>query len=364
MDHKCRYKIRKTVLLAFMMVLVSGAFSASFAVETYLQEEWCLNPNIYSEVVENENFTVPLYEYERGSRTKKNTITTKRAGGKSVTFKTLYLLPMRYQAAHWGNPQSIEFSGDGRYLYVVYTEWQNSVRGWIVRYDLKLLKKYKISFKQLQTATMVGKSKLNKKMKKCIKVGKPFITGHGQGFAFNPVTKELWEIQDRGIPMKAGAYTTLQRINKNSLVPDAKIAFRLKSTVAMGRNLAFDSEGNAYFNTYTGGGNWPGSVKIYKGRISTKSVSFELISQGIRFNAGTHSQGLGYNSVSNRLVIISDGCIQSVPVGRLGLLNPEDVWQTTFSTKREFEGITFDREGYAYLICNRNSEVFKSTQVY
>jgi hypothetical protein len=180
----------------------------------------------------------------------------------------------------------------------------------------------------------------------------------------NPVTGELWEIKDTSMEVDHGAYATLQRINKDTLTPDAAIKFRLKNTVTMGHNLTFDSSGAAYFFTYAESGEWEGSLKIYKGWISTESVNFELIPQGLMNSPGTHSQSIGYSPITDRLVFVADGCISSVPADKLGALEPGDVWQTKFSTNREFEGIMFDADGYAYLLTNRNSEIFMSTEVY
>jgi hypothetical protein len=314
--------------------------------------------------VENKNFYVSTYGYGSGKRDKVNVIKTSKADNKSVTFKTKYMLPVKFRTPQWHNPQSMTMDDETGYLYVMYTASAGSNTGWIVRYDTRRLAKYKINYKQLGKATRSGNSALNKKLKKCIKYGPKFTTGHGQSLAFNPVTRELWEVKDTSMEADPGAYATLQRINKSTLKPDAAIKFRLKSTVTMGHNLTFDDSGNAYFFTRVGSGEWAGCIRIYKGWISKNSVNFELIPQGIRYSPGTQSQGIGYSSVADRLVFVSDGCISSVPVEKLGELEPGDVWQTKFRTNREFEGILFDADGYAYLLTNKGSEVLKSTEVY
>jgi hypothetical protein len=355
---------RGVVAFAFACALIMGMTIQVSAVSTITQSEWCLDPSAYTSVVQNKNFYVNEYKYGYGKEGKSNTISTSKADGKSVTFKTKYLLPRRYVSAFWGNPQSMALDNETGYLYVLYTVKEDSTKGWILRLDTKKLAKNKITFKQLALATKSGKEKLDKKIQECIKYGPKFTTGHGQSLAFNPATKELWEIQDMSMKISPGSYATVQRISTSSLKPDAAIKFRLKDTVTMGHNLTFDSEGNAYFYTYMGSGPWTGSVKIYKGQISTDKVHFELIPQGVKNAPGEHSQGLGYDANTNRLVFVVDGCLASVPVDKLGELKPSDVWQTKFKTKREFESVVFDDDGYAYLLSNRDPEVFKSTAVY
>jgi hypothetical protein len=358
---------RLAVVAALVCALVAGTAVQASAVSTTKQTAWCLDPSEFTSVVSNKNFHRGDYNYGYGSK-KTNTIKTSKSDNKKVTFKTKYRLPLFFESKSeskkWGNPQSMARDNETGYLYVLYTVKEGSNTGWIVRYDTERIADYKIKYNELDKANKSDKSELNEKLKKCIKVGPRFTTGHGQSLSFNPVTQELWEIKDTDMKIKPGSYATLQRINTSTLKPDAAIEFRLKYTVTMGHNLTFDSEGNAYFYTYVNGGEFNDSVKIYKGQVSTDSVHFELIPQGLKYNPGTHSQGMGYSAESNRLVLVADGCIVSVPVDKLGDLEPSDVWQTQFKTNREFENVTFDEDGYAYLLTNRNPEVFKSTEVY
>ncbi|MDR1042967.1 MAG: hypothetical protein LBL54_03590 [Clostridiales Family XIII bacterium] len=351
-------------LSALICVLVMSTVIQASAISTKTQSSWCLFPSDFTSTVKNKDFHVKEYKYGYGKKNAVNYIKTSKSDNRRVTFKTRYLLPTKYVSQRWGNPQSMTMDNETGYLYVLYTVRADSSTGWIVRYDTRRLAEYKISYKQLATATKSGNSALDKKLKRCIKYGPKFTTGHGQSLSFNPVTGELWEIKDTTMNVKPGSYATLQRINTSTLKPDAAIKFRLKSSVAMGHNLTFDSEGNAYFFTYSGSGKWKGSVKIYKGWISKDSVNFELIPQGLKHNPGPHSQGMGYDEYRNRIVLVADGCIVSVPVDKLGELKPGDVWQTNFKTKREFENVTFDKDGYMYLISNRDPELFRSTEIY
>ncbi|MDR1292522.1 MAG: hypothetical protein LBJ91_03890 [Clostridiales Family XIII bacterium] len=356
--------VRLAAVAALVCVLVMCTVISASAASTVTQSDWCLSPSAYTSVVDNKDFHVNSYKYGAGKRDEANVIETSQSDGKKVTFKTKYLLPINFKTPRWSNPQSMAMDENTGYLYVLYTTKADSNTGWIARYDTKKLAKNKISYKDLATAKLSGDSALEKKMRDCIKYGPQFTTGHGQSLSFNPVTKELWEIKDTSMSVNPGAYATVQRINKSTLKPDAAIKFRLKSTVTMGHNLTFDSSGNAYFYTYTGSGEFEDSLKIYKGWISTSAVNFELIPQGLKNSPGSHSQGIGYNPVSDRLVFVADGCISSVPVDKLGHLSPSDVWQTKFKTNREFESVTFDKDGHAYLLTNRGPEIFRSTGVY
>ena len=231
-------------------------------------------------------------------------------------------------------PQSMAVSPDGQIAYImcVYkgaASKENSWRGYVVKYSIP--------------------------QKKVIKKGPVFTTGHGQAMAINPKNGQLWFV---GAPKTVK--TNLQQINTVTLLPVKRINFKLKSTVPMGNNLAFDKKGNVYFYTRSGGGWAPKNcLKIYKGKIKAKSVKFKLIMQGIKNPPGPIGQSLGYNPKSNRLYFVDDGEIISVPVSKLGKLKPKHVRTTVFGGAREFESITFDRAGRGYFLTNRPYEIMK-----
>ena len=231
-------------------------------------------------------------------------------------------------------PQSMAVSPDGQiaYLMCVYkgaASKENSWKGYVVKYSIP--------------------------QKKVLKKGPVFTTGHGQAMAMNPKNGQLWFI---GAPKKVK--TNLQQIDTNTLLPVKRINFKLKSTVPMGNNLAFDKKGNVYFYTRSNGGWAPKHcLKIYKGKIKARSVSFKLIMQGIKNPPGQIGQSLGYNPRFNRLYFVDDGEIISVPVSKLGKLKKKHVRTTVFSGAREFESITFDRAGRGYFLTNRPYEIMK-----
>ena len=70
---------------------------------------------------------------------------------------------------------------------------------------------------------------------------------------------------------------------------------------------------------------------------------------------------MGYNPQSNRLYMVSDSVVISVPVAKLGKLKPADVHTTIFNCKREFEGIAFDAEGNGHILVNKQVELMAAT---
>ena len=325
-----------TTILAGIMVLSMTA--PCFAVETHKQSGHALksyDSSSYS-VVNNANMTMPLYDYQRANSESLNS--TK---GKEMNFRShLYLSSV---GVH--NPQSIAVTPDGHYAYVM-ESWKNTAKeecNWIGRVYRIDLSAYFLN----DESARLGND--------YVKVGPKFAVGHGQAMAYNPKTKELWYVQKA--KMKD---SNLKRINLETLEPDKEISFRLRDNTRMGNTLAFDKDGNCYFYTRNLSSKWApkNSIKIYKGTIGDTSVSFELVNQGIRYAPGAIGQSMGYDPRRNRLCIISDGGITTIPVEKLGNLSPEDVETTIFEgQKREFEGLSYDKRGIGYFITNRPYEI-------
>ena len=148
-----------------------------------------------------------------------------------------------------------------------------------------------------------------------------------------------------------------------TLKPDRKYTFKFKKTVKMGNNLAFDKKGRCYFFSYSGGGWSPkGTIKIYQGKITKKNkVRFKLIMQGIRNPLSKNIQSMGYNPYNNRLYMVSNCAIMSVPVSKLSKLKNGDVHSTIFTGNREYEGISFDARGNGYLLMNKMPEICRTS---
>ncbi|MFC6275080.1 hypothetical protein ACFQET_06070 [Levilactobacillus tangyuanensis] len=319
--------------------------------------------------VNNKNLFVKRYSFKTSYSNIFQTTPTSlhSTKGKKATFKSNVFLPVTYnRSADWGNPQSEVITKDGKTLYELITTSSQRSTGWIVKYNLGALRsKYGISTSHmdaLRRATYDHATKqltsTDKAILKNVKVGPKFNTGHGQSLSMNPKNGQLWFIGKPG-----AVKSNVQQVSTSSLKPTKKINFTLKSTVAMGSNLTFDKKGNAYFFTYSNGGWAPkGAVKIYQGKINSKSVKFHLVMQGLRNRPGTKPQAMGYNAKRNRLYFVSDGSISSIPVSKLGHLKASQVEASKFSGSREFEGLQFTSNGNGYLMSNKGAELLKTSK--
>ncbi len=368
-----RKRILPVFLILFMVLAVVRPTEVSSAgIETYTQKGNALEPyekpvKTYYTVVENKNLTVEKYDYEV-TASQKLKITAGRKKGSSLK-SFLYVgkvnnkgeknLTLVKKFAEVQNPQSVAITPDGHYAYIMYVDKSSASnelnwKGYVIRYDLEgISKNHKAEIKKGKAITLTTADF------KYIKKGPTFVTGHGQAMAYNPATKELWFI---GAPKSIK--TNLQRINTSTLKPDKKINFTLSDTVPMGNNLAFDSEGNAYFYTRVANNNWPtapkDSIKIYKGTIGKKSVSFRIFMQGIKYPPGPIGQSFTYNPSNDRLYLVDDGAIMSVPVSKLGKLKPSDVRVSILehsTTRRESEGLAFTADGQGYYLTNKQPEL-------
>ncbi|WP_318766349.1 hypothetical protein [Lactiplantibacillus carotarum] len=289
-------------------------------------------------------------------------------------FKTAIYLPIDYKGfnrkAILGNPQSAAFSKDDRYLYVMYVDNQQASdanqSGWVIRYDWTALTKLVNAkgstmdmvrratnhyYKGTQTAT-------DKKVLKCMKVGPEFKSGHAQSLALNPKNNQLWFVKSY-----KSQTAVVERLSTSTLKPNAAVSFTMNATVHMGSTLTFDSAGHAYFWTQTQSA-WPtaplNSVKLYQGTISTSKVRFKLIMQGLRKVPGQTLQSISYNTQNNRLYLVSDESIFSVPVNKLGHLATSDVGCSNFSGRREFEALVWKHQSNAgYLLTNKGPELMQ-----
>lgn len=316
------------------------------------------------------------YSKTKGFEIKKSTIKTKV--GKKYTFITKYFLPMSWKnggkngkTEYWYNCQSLVVKG--KYIYVYTSAGYGSSKGFIIRYDTKILDKYnkgKDLYKLRKLGTCMRKgiklTEEQKKIKKGIKIGKIFIGGHGQSLTYDPKSKSLWMWQDNNYKstslklIKIGAKTL-----KPYLIYKFKANFKGKYLTAF-HNLAFDKNGNFYTDkTIKTKKNPLGSSYIFSGKLIDNKIQMKLLTI-IKNRPGTYSQSLAINQKNNRLYLVLDGVIYSIPLNKLinGNLNLNNFYYTVFATKREFEGISFDKQGRAYLFILRGSEILKSNQIY
>ncbi|MBW1604851.1 hypothetical protein [Lactobacillus sp. Sy-1] len=186
--------------------------------------------------------------------------------------------------------------------------------------------------------------------------------GHGQTLSYNPVTKNLYLAQDETSgDLASNANNVVTELDANTLQPVKQFNFQLlhnNLNYAI-HTLTFDNDGNAYFGRKSGS-----KYQIFKGQFNetTGQVNFSPVPQTINWG-GKHNQGLTYNPVNNRLYIVSDDIITSVPADKLGAgtVQPSDINYISFNTGREFEDLTFDSQGYGYLLMLWKPEILKTT---
>ena len=67
----------------------------------------------------------------------------------------------------------------------------------------------------------------------------------------------------------------------------------------------------------------------------------------------------GYDPKNNRIYMVSNSAVLSVPVAKLSkkALKPADVWTTQFDVNREFEDFELDKDGNYYLLVNKYPEI-------
>lgn len=327
----------------------------------------------------NRNYDIsPFFESTNGIETEKNLIKT-IDGNRNYTFKTEYFLPMAWKEPkntgtneYWYNCQSIAMHG--KYMYVLTSSGYNLNKGFIVRYDTDILKKYNLTTSNLSAMRDLGydlqqNDKLTKDqeaIKKAIKVGPVFNTGHGQSLSYNSKDNSMWMWQDDG----SNSSLKLMNIDMDELKPKKIYNFSVtinNHKIKKFNNLAFDKDGN-FYTDYTKklGNNSEGSSIIFKGKvINDTSVEIEHLAT-IKNCPGTYSQSLAINPTTNYMYLVSDGVFYTMPLDKLNnkTITKQDLHYSVFDTNREFEGISFDNKGNGYLLTLRGTEVLKSTEIY
>lgn len=195
---------------------------------------------------------------------------------------------------------------------------------------------------------------------------RPFQGGHGQSLAYNCVKRTLWLLVDPEGSIHKGRF---DQISLKTLKPIHHIHFRMKSDEALGDSLTFDNDNHVYNENRIWSYNSTKRFKqdnivLYRGALNRHHVKFNLIKQGIRHAVGHIVQALAYNPRTRRLYIEANDAFLSVPVQKLGHLRPKDVRETIMRQHREYEGLSFDRRGFAYILMNGPKEIMKSTRIF
>ncbi|RBQ22874.1 hypothetical protein ALNOE001_14550 [Candidatus Methanobinarius endosymbioticus] len=129
----------------------------------------------------------------------------------------------------------------------------------------------------------------------------------------------------------------LMRIDKNTLEPNRiyKAPAKLNNKkIGKLHNLSFDNDGNFYTDYIKKTDSNPSSSStIIVGKISNDSVKLKPLLT-IENRPGTCPQSVAVNLVTNRLYLVSDGAIYTMPIGKHLKYNisKENLTYTVFNT--------------------------------
>ena len=316
----------------------------------------------------------PGFTKNGGIETKKNVIKTNNVKGvnKAYTFETEYylILGWKNELKKWHNAQSMAM--DGRYLYtMVFSKNLKTSKGFVARYDLNVLKKYKNDLGLLrQTGQALAYNKqLSGKQKiiaNAIKRGPNLVVGHGQTLSYDPKTKHLWLSEYVDAKKSSTELQTLVKINPKTLKPVEKYQFKLRlqngQIIPPRSLLSFDKDGNFYYSLERS--DYKNGLRVLKGTFNNDYSKVEVTDMGTFTHGkpGEHFQSISINNVKNRFYLVSDSTIYSFPLAKLKsqTLTKNDFEYTVLDTKREFEGMTFDSVGKEYLLLVSGPEVLKA----
>lgn len=189
--------------------------------------------------------------------------------------------------------------------------------------------------------------------------------GHGQTLAYNPSNDHVYLAQDDKLGSSTtNFYNQVTEMDPDTMKPIHIYRFKLnnKGHYYALHTLTFDNQGNAYFGIAGGPKNINGAYTLFHGTLSDSKIEFSPVKGLIKW-AGSYNQGVTYNRNNDRIYLLSNDMIISIPAAevRNDNIQPQDVRYTTFASKREFESLSFDSNGYGYLVTLWRSELMKST---
>ena len=371
-------RIAAAALAAVMVIAALMPAEASFAaVKKYTSKGNALASYKSKDYkpVKNKKLT-PLkiskfYTYDsqifRGKKIEMPHILGTKDGTNKIELQTLFHLPKAWDDLDLGNPQALCVTPDGDTAYVTYPVKSGSTKGYIVQYDLAGLRKLGLNIPgRMNEMRIIGKypgsSNYESEIRSCIKIGPTFEFGHGAAFSYNPKDGCIWFV----VKTKK-AKSDLWRIDMETLKPDLCLNYTFDKKIAFGNNITFDKNGKFYTFQYSSSkqGKCPkDAIKIYQGTINLKAkkkVSVKLMMNVIQYPiAANHNvQASGYDPKNNRIYMVSNSAVLSVPVAKLAkkALKPADVWTTQFDVNREFEDFELDKDGNYYLLVNKYPEI-------
>ncbi|KPN83925.1 hypothetical protein [Apilactobacillus kunkeei] len=189
--------------------------------------------------------------------------------------------------------------------------------------------------------------------------------GHGQTLSYNPSNNHVYLAQDDKLGVVGDDfYNQVTEMDAETMNPVHVYRFKLnnKGHYYAVHTLTFDNDGNAYFGVRGGPKKMKGTYTLFHGTMNENGIQFTPVKGLIKW-PGSFNQQVTYNRNNNRLYLLSNDMIISIPVDevRNDNIQPQDVHYTTFGTNREFESLSFDSSGYGYLVVLWRSEVLKST---
>lgn len=188
--------------------------------------------------------------------------------------------------------------------------------------------------------------------------------GHGQTLTFNPQNKHLYLVEDNTLTdlRNRDENNNVLEIDPNTMDPIRQYNFKMfqgtKGNLQL-HTLVFDKNGNAYWGRKNGMG-----YMIFYGRLDENGVKFAAAPQKLRTRGGSPNQGVAFNNVNNRIYIVSDDVLTSIPIDKLeaGTATPDDINYSVFQSKREWECLAFDQQGYGHLLALWPAELMKTTE--
>lgn len=188
--------------------------------------------------------------------------------------------------------------------------------------------------------------------------------GHGQTLTFNPQNKHLYLVEDNTLTdlRNRDENNNVLEIDPNTMEPIRQYNFKMfqgtKGNLQL-HTLVFDKDGNAYWGRKNGMG-----YMIFYGRLDENGVKFAAAPQKLKTRGGSPNQGVAFNNVNNRIYIVSDDVLTSIPIDKLeaGTATPDDINYSVFQSKREWECLAFDQQGYGHLLALWPAELMKTTE--
>ncbi|MFC6181581.1 hypothetical protein [Lactiplantibacillus daowaiensis] len=185
-----------------------------------------------------------------------------------------------------------------------------------------------------------------KKVQAVSVVGPTIETGHGQALGYDTKHKRLFIYSSHAMQPK------LQVVNQTKLTTTTTY----QASGTQPSVLTFDTSGHAYCGIFKGQ-----DYYLYEGNYQGKTLQFKL-QLIIKDQMTDQNQGLSYDAHNQRLYLLGDGGMTSLPVNKLRqkTLTASDLHNVTFNSTKEFENLTFDAQGYGYLTTLYSPELFKS----